>query len=99
VGEKRKEKMMPLSMANIGEENSIKKVGGREETRQFLANLGFIPGSHITIVTKNSGNVIVSIKESRVAVSQEMAAKIMVCGGASPLRGAVRFNLPLTRHI
>jgi ferrous iron transport protein A len=70
--------MMPLSMAKIGEENSIKKVGGREETRQFLANLGFIPGSHLTIVTKNSGNVIVNIKESRVAVSREMAAKIMV---------------------
>jgi len=69
---------MPLSMAKIGEENSIKKVGGREETRRFLANLGFIPGSHITIVTKNSGNVIVSIQESRVAISQEMAVKIMV---------------------
>ncbi|WP_461247455.1 FeoA family protein [Treponema sp. R6D11] len=70
--------MMPLSMARIGEDNLIKKVGGREETRQFLANLGFVPGSHITVVTKNSGNVIVSIKESRVAVSQEMATKIMV---------------------
>ncbi len=69
---------MPLSMARTGEENSIKKVGGKEETRQFLANLGFTPGAHVTIVTKNSGNVIVNIKESRVAVSQEMAAKIMV---------------------
>jgi ferrous iron transport protein A len=70
--------MMPLSMAKIGEENLIKKVGGKEEIRQFLANLGFTPGANITIVTKNSGNVIVNIKESRVAVSQEMAAKIMV---------------------
>jgi len=70
--------MMPLSMAKIGEETSIKKVGGKEEIRQFLANLGFIPGSYITVVTKNSGNVIVSIKESRVAVSEEMAVKIMV---------------------
>ena len=69
---------MPLTTAKTGEENSIKRVGGREETRQFLANLGFIPGSHVTIITKNSGNVIVSIKESRVAVSREMAAKIMV---------------------
>ncbi|MCL1958849.1 MAG: ferrous iron transport protein A [Spirochaetes bacterium] len=69
---------MPLSMAKIGEETSIKKVGGKEEIRQFLANLGFIPGSYITVVTKNSGNVIVSIKESRVAVSEEMAVKIMV---------------------
>jgi ferrous iron transport protein A len=70
--------MMPLSMAKVGENNSIKKVGGKEEIRQFLAKLGFVPGSHVTIVTKNSGNVIVSIKESRVAVSQEMATKIMV---------------------
>jgi ferrous iron transport protein A len=70
--------MMPLTMAKIGEENSIKKVGGKEEIRQFLANLGFIPGSHITVVTANSGNVIVNIKESRVAVSREMAVKIMV---------------------
>jgi ferrous iron transport protein A len=65
-------------MAKAGEENSIKKVGGKEETRQFLANLGFIPGSHVTVITEISGNVIVNIKESRVAVSREMAAKIMV---------------------
>ncbi|MDR0289532.1 MAG: ferrous iron transport protein A [Treponema sp.] len=69
---------MPLTMAKAGEENSIKKVGGKEETRQFLANLGFIPGSHITVITEIGGNVIVNIKESRVAVSREMAAKIMV---------------------
>ena len=69
---------MPLSMAKAGEENSIKKVGGKEETRQFLANLGFIPGSHVTIITAINGNVIVSIKESRVAISREMASKIMV---------------------
>ena len=69
---------MPLTILKPGEEKSIKKVGGREKTRQFLAKLGFIPGSHITIITKINGNVIVSIKESRVAVSREMAAKIMV---------------------
>jgi len=70
--------MMPLTVTKIGVENSIKKVGGRDETRKFLENLGFIPGSHVTIITKNSGNVIVSIKESRIAINQEMAAKIMV---------------------
>jgi ferrous iron transport protein A len=70
--------MMPLSMAKTGEENSIKKVGGQEDTRQFLANLGFVPGSYVKIITKISGNVIVSIRESRVAISREMAAKIMV---------------------
>lgn len=69
---------MPLSFANIGEENSIKKVGGKEETRQFLANLGFVPGSVVTVVTEISGNVIVNIKESRVAISREMASKIIV---------------------
>jgi len=69
---------MPLSMAKNGEENSIKKVGGKEETRQFLANLGFVPGSHVTVITTISGNVIVSVKESRVAISREMASKIMV---------------------
>jgi ferrous iron transport protein A len=70
--------MMPLSMAKMGTENSIKKVGGKEETRQFLANLGFVPGSHVTIIAEIGGNVIVSIKESRVAISREMALKIMV---------------------
>jgi len=69
---------MPLTMLKTGEEKSIKKVGGREETRQFLAKLGFIPGSHVTVINEISGNVIVSIKESRVAVSREMASKIMV---------------------
>ena len=69
---------MPLTMARAGDENSIKKVGGRDNVRQFLANLGFVPGAHVTIVNEISGNVIVSIKESRVAISREMAAKIMI---------------------
>jgi ferrous iron transport protein A len=69
---------MPLTMLKNGEEQSIKKVGGKEEMRQFLARLGFIPGSHVTVVNEINGNVIVNIKESRVAVSREMAAKIMV---------------------
>ena len=70
--------MMPLTLAKPGAEASIKKVGGRDETRQFLAKLGFIPGTRVTIITEISGNVIVSIKESRVAISREMAAKIIV---------------------
>ena len=69
---------MPLTMARTGDENSIKKVGGKEETRRFLAGLGFVQGAHVTIITEISGNVIVSVKESRVAISREMAAKIMV---------------------
>jgi ferrous iron transport protein A len=70
--------MMPLTMAKIGEENRIKKVGGKEETRQFLAGLGFIPGTSVKIITAIGGNVIVGVKQSRVALSREMAAKIMV---------------------
>jgi ferrous iron transport protein A len=70
--------MMPLTTAKAGEENSIKKVGGQEETRHFLKNIGFVPGARVTIITKTSGNVIVGIKESRVAISSEMASKIMV---------------------
>jgi ferrous iron transport protein A len=70
--------MMPLTKMSVGEKNSIKKVGGKEATRQFLANLGFVPGSHVTVVSEISGNVIVQIKESRIAISREMAIKIMV---------------------
>jgi len=70
--------MMPLMTAKAGVENSIKKVGGLEETRQFLANLGFVPGSHVTIISEIAGNLIVNIKESRVAISKEMALKIMI---------------------
>jgi len=70
--------MMPLTMANEGEQNSIKKVGGKMETRQFLENLGFVVGTPVTVITKISGNVIVNIKESRVAISRGMANKIMV---------------------
>lgn len=69
---------MPLTMAKTGERNSIKKVGGKAETKQHLENLGFVAGAHVTIITEISGNVIVNIKESRVAISQEMASKIMV---------------------
>lgn len=70
--------MMPLTMSNIGESNIIKKIGGKEETRKFLENLGFVVGSSVTIVSDIGGNLIVKVKESRVAVSKEMAIKIMV---------------------
>lgn len=70
--------MMPLSMAIAGEENIIKKVGGKEETRKFLANLGFVSGSKVTIVSEMGGNMIVNVKESRVAIGKDMANKIMV---------------------
>lgn len=70
--------MMPLTFANIGEENMIKKVGGNPQTRQFLENLGFVAGGMVTVVNSMGGNVIVNVKDSRVAVSKEMASKILV---------------------
>lgn len=69
---------MPLTMAKSGEINQIKRIGGKEETRRFLESLGFVPGGEITIISKISGSVIVNIKESRVAISREMANKILV---------------------
>lgn len=70
--------MMPLTLANLGEENIIRKVGGSDDTRKFLENLGFVAGGTVTVISEISGNVIVNVKDSRVAVSREMAQKIMV---------------------
>lgn len=70
--------MMPLSLAGVGEENTIKKIGGSPEVKQHLENLGFIVGGNVKIVNTLGGNVIVNVKESRVAISEEMARKIMV---------------------
>ena len=70
--------MMPLTLANTGEENIIRKVGGNPDIRKFLENLGFVAGSAVTVVSEIGGNVIVNVKDSRVAVSKEMACKIMV---------------------
>ena len=69
---------MPLTMASIGEANTIRKVGGNEETKRFLENLGFVAGAEITVVSAIGGNVIVNITDSRVAINQDMARHIMV---------------------
>ncbi|MCM1065273.1 MAG: ferrous iron transport protein A [Eubacterium sp.] len=69
---------MPLTMARNGESNIIKKVGGREETRKFLENLGFVAGGAVTVISEVGGNVIVNIKDSRIAIGREMANKIIV---------------------
>jgi len=69
---------MPLTMANQDENFLIKKINGKEEVRRFLENLGFVAGAEVSVVSKISGNVIVQIKESRVAISKEMAQKIIV---------------------
>ena len=70
--------MMPLILAQVGEENSIKKVGGMPEVRAHLENLGFVPGSSVTVISSLGGNLIVSVKDARIAVSREMASKIMI---------------------
>lgn len=70
--------MMPLSMIKEGEPNIIKKVGGKEETRKFLENLGFVTGGTVTVISKTGGNMIVNVKDSRVAIGKDMANKIMV---------------------
>lgn len=70
--------MMPLSMVKPGETNTIKKVGGKEETRKFLENLGVVTGGEVTVVSEIEGNLIVNVKDSRVAIGKDMANRIMV---------------------
>lgn len=70
--------MMPLSMVKEGEPNVIQKVGGKDETRRFLENLGFVAGGTVTVVSQTGGNIIVNIKDSRIAIGKDMANKIMV---------------------
>ena len=70
--------MMPLNFATVGENLIIKKVGGKPEVKKHLENLGFVTGGEVSVITTLGGNVIVKVKEARVAISQEMAQKIMV---------------------
>ena len=70
--------MMPLSFATAGEENIIKKIGGKPEVKKHLENLGFVVGGAVTVITTLGGNVIVNVKEARVVISEEMAKKIMI---------------------
>lgn len=69
---------MPLSLSNIGEDLMIKQVLGKPEIKKHLADLGFIPGGSVKVISKIAGNVIVNIKQTRVAISKEMANKIIV---------------------
>ena len=70
--------MLPLTMANLGEPVTIKKIGGKAETKKFLETLGFVVGGVVTVVSEISGNMIVNVKDSRVAIGKDMANKIMV---------------------
>lgn len=70
--------MMPLTLANTGEELMIRKVGGSPEVCQHLETLGFVAGGTVQLISEIGGNVIVNVKESRIAISKEMAQRIMV---------------------
>ena len=70
--------MLPLTMASQGEPVTIKKIGGKQETQKFLETLGFVVGGTITVVSEINGNMIVNVKDSRVAIGKDMANKIMV---------------------
>lgn len=76
--ERNEQRMMPLVLANVGEENTIKKIGGTPEVKKHLENLGFVVGGTVTIISTLAGNIIVNVKEARIAISEEMARKIMV---------------------
>ncbi len=70
--------MMPLTLAPIGEENIIRKVGGKADVKKRLEDLGFVTGGYVTVVSIMGGNIIVNIKDSRIAINREMANKIMI---------------------
>ena len=70
--------MMPLVMAETGREIQIRKISGKDETRRFLESLGFVMGGFVTVISEINGNLIVKVKDSRVAISREMANKIMI---------------------
>ena len=73
---------MPLTMMSAGEPTVIRKIGGKEETKRFLENLGFVVGGTVTVVSEIGGNMIVNVRDSRVAIGKDMANKIMVGKGA-----------------
>ena len=70
--------MMPLSLAQVGEVNVIKRVSGRPEIKQHLENMGFVVGSNVTVISEVQGNIIVNVKNVRVAIGKDMANKIMI---------------------
>lgn len=70
--------MMPLTLSSIGQEAIIRKVGGSPEVRKHLENLGFVAGGTVTVITKMGGNLVLKVKEARVAVSDEMVQKIFI---------------------
>lgn len=69
---------MPLTMVNSGEKCKIKKIGGKEETKKFLENLGFVAGGIVTVISETGGNLIVNVKDSRVAIGKDMANRVTI---------------------
>ena len=69
---------MPLTLANIGEENIIRRIGGKQEMKRHLEDLGFVVGGTVTVISEIAGNIIVNVKNARVAISKEMAQKIFI---------------------
>ena len=69
---------MPLTLAALGEEVIIRRIGGNAEVRAHLQNLGFVPGAAVMVVSSMGGNLIINVKNARIAVSREMAQKIMI---------------------
>ncbi len=69
---------MPLALADIGAENVVRRVGGSPELRKHLEDLGFTAGGSVTVIASLGGNIIVKVKDSRIAISEEMARKIMI---------------------
>lgn len=70
--------MMPLNLSALGEQSVIKRIGGKSEVKLHLENLGFVPGGRVSVVSEIGGNIIVNVKDSRVAISKELASKIFV---------------------
>lgn len=70
--------MIPLTLADIGESYLVRRIGGKPEVKKHLENLGFVVGTDVSVISTIGGNVIVKVKEARVAISREMAQKIMV---------------------
>ena len=96
--------MMPLTLTDVGQEQIVRRIGGNDEVRRHLENLGFVAGSAVTLISALGGNVIVKVKESRVAISAEMARKIMVLmdnkkDSFCRLRAVIFAKFPLSKSV
>ena len=70
--------MLPLAFTNAGDYVEVVRVGGNDEAKQHLSDLGFVPGAYVTVISAHGGDIIVNVKDSRLAITREMAQKIQV---------------------